>query len=221
MRRPQEEPTEPPTDPDDVTMLLRHLGAEGIEISESLVERVYKELKLLAAFQLKAERKDHTLQPTALVNEAYLRLQGYGQWASRGHFFRVASKVMRQVLVDYARARKAKKRGGENLIVPLDANSPQMASQGRSADDVIALDQALSELARQDPRQALIVEMRFFGGLSEQDICSVLNIAERTVRRDWESARALLYGQLKRGKRKPEERIPGGQARRGARPARA
>ena len=205
---PQQAPRDSSPEPDseDITLLLHHLGADGVEISEGLIEKIYRELRQLAAYQLRAERRDHTLQPTALVNEAYLRLQGHGQWSNRGHFFRVASKVMRQILVDYARARNAKKRGGENLIVQLGPNSPEpIASQGRSADDVIALDQALSELARRDQRQALIVELRFFGGLSEQEVCGVLNIAPRTVRRDWDSARAWLFGKLKRRRDKREE----------------
>ncbi len=203
-----------PPDSGDVTKLLRHLGADGVQISEELIDRVYRDLKQLAAYQLKAERRDHTLQPTALVNEAYLRMQGHGQWSNREHFFRVASKVMRQILVDYARARNAKKRGGDNLIMQFSDDSPEPVGYlGSSADELIALDQALSELARKDPRQAQIVELRFFGGLSEQEVCSILGIGARTARRDWDCAKALLYGQLKRRKdaarKKKVDKAPG------------
>ena len=190
-----------------MTQLLRHLGADGIEVSEDLINRVYGELKKLASYQLRSERQDHTLQPTALVNEAYLRLAGRGTWEDRGHFFRVASKVMRQVLVDYARARSAKKRGGEEFVIRLGDSSPElMAYQGYSTDDLIDLDRCLSELAKRDPRQAQIVELRFFGGLSEHEVCNALNIAPRTVRRDWNLARASIYGQLKKSRAgKPEK----------------
>lgn len=197
---------DPDQDSEDVTALLHDLGTDGVEISADLVDRVYRELKQLASYQLRYERQDHTLQPTALVNEAYIRLQGLEKWSGRAHFLRVASKVMRQILVDYARLRNAKKRGGENLIMQMRDGLPEpMAYNGRSADDVIAVDQALSQLARQDPRAAAIVELRFFGGLGEKDVCEILAIAPRTARRDWEAARTILYGQLKRKKDKNPE----------------
>lgn len=170
-------------------------------LSEEVIQSVYRELKQLAAFYLRDERKEHTLQPTALVNEAYLQLaQQQGEWANSQHFFRGAAQVMRHILVDYARARGSDKRGGGEAHIRLDLVPDELAgSCGMPADVLLGLDAALSELAEKDPRQAHLVELRFFGGLTEQDACRVLGISPRTGKRDWQMARAWLYGRLKRG----------------------
>jgi RNA polymerase sigma factor (TIGR02999 family) len=138
------------------------------------------------------ERPDHTLQSAALVNEAYLRLIGLDvpQWESRTHFFAIAARVMRQVLVDYARRRRAGKRGGGASTLPLE----DATGLSRRHDvDVVALDDALTALAKIDPRQSRVVELRFFAGLSLQEISAALDIAPATVQRDWTAARAWLY----------------------------
>jgi RNA polymerase sigma factor (TIGR02999 family) len=157
-------------------------------------------LRQLASHHLRSERQAHSLQATALVHEAYLRLTGHECWTNRGHFFRVAAKVMHQVLVDHARARRAKKRGGDDFVVQLAESLPEPAvREGLSVDEILALDEAIAELARRDPRQAHLVELRFFCGLNEAEVCDSLSISPRTARREWESARAFLFGWLKRG----------------------
>jgi RNA polymerase sigma factor (TIGR02999 family) len=179
-----------------VTELLRHWTQGDEKALDELLPLVYKELRRLAHYHLKAERPDHTLQSTALVHEAYLRLMG-GQpkhFENRAHFIAVASRLMRQVLVDYARERRAGKRqGGCRIQIEcLDALAV------KSDSELLALDDALNELARIDPRQGQIVEMKFFGGLTAPEISQVMNLSRATVDRDWATARVWLHRQMSR-----------------------
>ena len=184
--------------PPAVTQLLR-AWSEGDESAlERLVPLVEGELRRLARGYMARERGAHTLQPTALVNEAYLRLidARHVQWQDRAHFFAVAAQAMRRVLIDFARARQNLKRGGGALRVSLDEGL--VAAPERGA-DLLALDEALAQLARLNPRQARVVELRYFGGLSEEEVGHVLEIAPRTVRLDWKLARAWLYKTMTKG----------------------
>lgn len=159
---------------------------------ESLMPLVYDELRRLAHHYLRQERSDHTLQSTALVHEAYLRLAGQNapQWQNRAHFFGIAAHIMRQILVEYARGRGAAKRGGNSCRLTLDeALDLPMPPQV----DVVALDKALTELSEMDEQQGRIVELRFFAGLTIEDTSEVLGISPATVKRDWITARAWLH----------------------------
>jgi RNA polymerase sigma factor (TIGR02999 family) len=181
--------------PGEVTNLLGLLRLGDPQAEERLIPLVYGELRRLAASYLRKERSDHTLQPTALVHEAYLRLRDVRgiDWQSRAHFFALAAQLMRRILVDHARAHRASKRGGSREPVALDdalVFSPPRAEQ------FVALDEALTRLAKRDRRQSQIVEMRFFGGLDEQEIASLLGISTRTVKRDWRIAKAWLFREL-------------------------
>jgi RNA polymerase sigma factor (TIGR02999 family) len=163
---------------------------------------VYEELRRLAHHYLQRERSDHTLQSTALVHEAYMRLAGHNapQWQNRAHFFGIAAHVMRQILVEYARAHGAAKRGGVGACkLTLDAalEVPQDFQQ-RTDVDVIALDGALNRLSELDPQQSRIVELRFFTGLTIEDTSEVMGISPATVKRDWTSARAWLHREIDR-----------------------
>jgi RNA polymerase sigma factor (TIGR02999 family) len=153
---------------------------------------VYDELRRLAHHYLRQERSDHTLQSTALVHEAYLRLAGQNppQWQNRAHFFGIAARIMRQILVEYARGRNAAKRGGDACRLTLDDS---IAPPQQSQVDVVELDRALTELSELDEQQGRIVELRFFAGLTIEDTSEVLGISPATVKRDWVSARAWLY----------------------------
>lgn len=161
---------------------------------DHLMEMVYKELRSLAAFHLQQERPDHTLQPTALVHEAYLRLfeRPDIEWQNRAHFFRVAARQIRRVLVDHARSRNRAKRSGRLLRVTL---SDDVAAIGHAV-DMLALDEALTLLDQRSTQDRQIVEFKFFAGLTEGEIASVLGISDRTVRRRWVFARAWLFQQL-------------------------
>jgi len=178
----------------EVTLLLERLGAGDPSAEDALLPRVYAELHGLALARLRKERPNHTLQATALVNEAYLRLCRVEEidWQNRAHFFRVAARMMRRILVDYARQRNAHKRSG-GAILSLD--QAVLISEDRSI-EAIEIDQLLQQLAAISPRQAEVVEMRFFAGLSEQEIAAVLRASVRTVRRDWLMARSWLHQQL-------------------------
>jgi RNA polymerase sigma factor (TIGR02999 family) len=181
--------------PGDLTVLLRRLK-EGDQTAESeLATEVYDELRRLAARYMRRERNDHTLQPTALVHEAFLKLFEFRDidWQGRAHFFAVASRMMRRVLVDHARRIHAGKRGGDRGDVPLD--SAFLYAEERPA-ELIALDEALQRLSELDPRQCRVVELRFFGGLSVEEAAEVLGVSERTIKREWGVARAWLYGEL-------------------------
>ncbi|MFO0875295.1 MAG: ECF-type sigma factor [Phycisphaerales bacterium] len=160
-----------------------------------MASAIYHDLRRIAASHLRGERRDHTLQPTALVNEAYLRLVGQHStdWKDRVHFFAVASLVIRRVLVDHARERAAAKRGAGMARVPLD--DADVACSAPDV-DIVDLDDALTRLAELDARQARIVELRFFGGLTIDEVAGVLEVAGRTVDREWQCARGWLYAQL-------------------------
>jgi RNA polymerase sigma factor (TIGR02999 family) len=183
------------SNPGEVTELLAQIHAGDKEAESRLIPLVYSELRRLAAHYLRGERPDHTLQPTALVHEAYLRLTRLQEvdWQSRSHFFATAATVMRRILVDHARAQRAEKREGFYEAVSLDDVS--IVSAGRSA-ELVALDEALERLAGIDERRSKIVELRFFGGLSEEEAAQVLGISTRTVKRDWRVAKAWLYNEI-------------------------
>ncbi|HEX2220468.1 MAG TPA: ECF-type sigma factor [Gemmatimonadales bacterium] len=176
----------------DVTRLLEAAVAGDSQALDRLVPLVYEDLRRVAHRQLDREGGGHTLQTTALIHEAYLKLAAGGAMSatSRAHFLAIAARAMRQVLVDYARRRKATKRGGGVISVTL---GDQASPADTSADDLLALDDALQQL---DPRQRQVIECRFFGGMEEKDIAEVLGVSERTVRRDWVKARAWLFKAL-------------------------
>jgi RNA polymerase sigma factor (TIGR02999 family) len=186
--------------PDDagaeVTELLQNWKQGDEKALDDLLPLVYNELRRLAHYHLKSERPDHTLQSTALVHEAYMRMMGQqpGQFQNRAHFIAVASRLMRQVLVDYARERRAGKRDGGCRIAFEFAEALPVAGDA----DLLALDDALKELSRIDERQARIVEMKFFGGLSAPDISQILGLSRITVDRDWATARVWLHRQMSR-----------------------
>ena len=175
----------------DVTGLLRRWSEGDKQALEGLLPLVYEELRALAASCFRSERPDHTLQPTALVHEAYLRLIGqeHVAWQNRAHFFGIAAQMMRRILVDHARARHAAKRGGGQVTLMLD---DAVALPKQRNVDLLALDAALTELAELDARQSQIVELRFFAGLSIEDTARVLAISPATVKREWATARAWL-----------------------------
>jgi RNA polymerase sigma factor (TIGR02999 family) len=178
----------------EVTRLLKEWKSGDQNALAALIPVVHQELRRLASYHLRSERPDHTLQSTALVNEAFMRLLGSepSELRNRSHFIAVASRVMRQILVDYARARSAQKRDGGNRIV-LDAEIDLPITKDA---ELVALDMALDALARIDDRQAKIVEMKFFGGLSEPEISEVLGVSRATVTRDWSTARVWLHRQM-------------------------
>jgi RNA polymerase sigma factor (TIGR02999 family) len=178
-----------------VTNLLIELKNGNRDAESRLMPLVYGELRRLAGHYMRGEGPGHTLQATALVHEAYLRLVGYDNvdWQNRAHFFGVAANLMRRILVDHARAKQAKKRGGGDQKVSLDQ---AVLVRPEAPEQFLALDEALERLAKRDPRQARIVELRYFGGLSEEETAEVLEISVRTVKRDWSVARAWLYQQL-------------------------
>jgi RNA polymerase sigma factor (TIGR02999 family) len=186
--------------PSEVSLLLQGWRNGDRQALDALLPLVYRELRRLAHFQLQKERPDHTLQSAALVHEAYLRLIGLNtpQWESRTHFFAIAAQLMRQILVDYARRHKASKRGGS--VCKLSLEDAKAASR-RSDVDVVALDDALNTLAKIDPRQCRVVELRFFAGLSLQEISEAMEIAPATVQRDWTTARAWLHREISRDSR--------------------
>jgi RNA polymerase sigma factor (TIGR02999 family) len=157
---------------------------------------VYDELRYQASRHLRKEKKAHTLQTTALIHEAYLRLVGQNrvEWQNRKHFFAIASTVMRRVLVDHARHQKREKRGGSENDLPIDGL--QIAEAEKSV-DLVALDEALDRLAKLSPRQARVVELRYFSGLSNDECADILGVSNATVRNDWNIARAWLYAQIR------------------------
>ena len=176
-----------------ITRLLTDLRAGNLDAGAALLNVVYPELKRLAASYLRGERPGHTLQATALVHEAYLQLMGRQSfdWKDRSHFFAVAAQAMRRILVDYARMRKAARREGGRVRVQL---VDVLAISEDRLDEVLAIDAALNRLAQWDPRQCRIVEMRFFGGLTEDEIATILGVTPRTVKRDWKVAKAWQIG---------------------------
>lgn len=180
--------------PPDITDLLNAAQAGAPGAVDQLLALVYDELRGLAAAYLRRERADHTLQTTALVHEAYLRLAGHHSttWKNRGHFFGIAAQAMRRVLVDHARRRRAGKRDG-GLAVPLDDD---LDAARERPDDVLAVDEALERLAALDARQARIVELRYFAGLTIEQTAEALDISPATVKREWLSAKAWLQREL-------------------------
>ena len=179
----------------DVTALLRHLSEGDDNALDQLLPLVYGEMRALAAYHMKGERKNHTLQPTALVHEAYLRLvkRDSPEWDNRAHFFGVASQVIRRILVEHARAKLSDKRGGGAVRVTLT----EEAISGPAMDmDVLALDEALSRLGAEDDTAQKIVELRFFGGMTAQETATALGISLRTVHRRWAYAKAWLFREL-------------------------
>jgi RNA polymerase sigma-70 factor (ECF subfamily) len=183
-------------EPQDVTLLLSALTRGEEQAASKLIPLVYDELRRLAASYMRRERGDHTLQATALVNEAYLKLveQRSVDWQSRAHFFGIAAQLMRRILIDHARGHLRQKRGGEQQIVSLD--EVFVISQQQS-DELVALDDSLERLAKIDPRQAKVVELRFFGGLTVEEAANVLGVSPKTVKREWSVAKAWLYADLK------------------------
>jgi RNA polymerase sigma factor (TIGR02999 family) len=183
--------------PRDVTQLLQAWADGDDQALRELFPLVYDELRRLARRHLAAERMGHTLQPTALVHETYFRLipQRGVEWRERAQFYRIAAKSMRRILIDHARGRRARKRGGDRPHLPIEA-AREVAR--RPAPDLLRLDEALSALARFDPLKASIVELRFFGGLSIDATAALLGCSRPTVVRHWGIARTWLYGELER-----------------------
>lgn len=181
----------------DVTQLLADVQNGRPDAAPQLIPVVYEELRRLARRQMRHERADHTLQPTALVHEAYFRLvnQSERSWQNRTHFIRIAAQVMRRMLIDYARARRTAKREGGLQRVPFE--EPLLLNQVQS-DELLAVDEALARLARFDPRQSRVVELRFFGGLTVEETAEALDISPKTVKRDWSVARAWLHREVKK-----------------------
>ena len=184
--------------PGDVTSLLNKMAGGDQEAGAQLVPLVYDELRRLAARCLQRERENHTLQATALVHEAYLKLtaQRSAKWQNRAQFFALAAQAMRRILVDYARTQQRIRRGGKQQKVTLD--EALVVSPDRT-EELIAVHESLSRLEKLDPRQSHIVELRYFGGLTVEEVAEVLGVSSKTVRREWNSAKAWLYGDLKDG----------------------
>lgn len=180
--------------PGEVTRLLRQFSEGNQDAVRQLVPLVYERLRRIAARQMRAERPDHSLQPTALVHEVYLKLlkQKRVTWESRTQFYSVAARLMRRVLVDHARQFKSSKRGKGQKI---SLESTLIYSLQQSV-ELLAIDEALTRLAEKDPRSSRVVELRFFGGCSEEEIAVILGISARTVKRHWRVARAWLYAEL-------------------------
>ncbi|HKW46326.1 MAG TPA: sigma-70 family RNA polymerase sigma factor [Gemmatimonadaceae bacterium] len=180
----------------EITGLLLQWSEGDPEALGRLMPLVYRELRRLAEAQLHRENRDHTLDPTALVHELYLRLvdQRRAKWENRNQFFGIAARLMRRILVDYARARRATKRGGSALLVSLDAAAE--TPNDANVEDVLAIDDALERLAAIDPDQVQIVELRFFAGLSVEETADVVERSPRTVKREWRLAKAWLSREL-------------------------
>lgn len=180
----------------EITQILQDWNNGDKEAKERLLEFVYDELKRQARYLMSRERSDHTLQPTALVHEAFLKMGDAATvvWKDRAHFYGFASHLMRQILVDHARQHAAAKRGNNPIRISTD--DIDLPSYER-ADSIVAIDDVLNRLAKIDERQASIVEMRFFGGMTNDEIAKVLEISERTVGREWQTAKIWLYRELK------------------------
>ncbi len=179
----------------EITRLLLDWGSGNKAALDELMPLVYEELRRLAKYYMRGQQPGHTLQTTALVNEAYLKLIDSSQvnWQNRAHFFAISAQLMRRILVDFARARNSLKRGGEQIQITLDE---RLETPFERETDLVALDEALEKLAKLNLRQSQIVELRYFGGLSEEEIAESLKISVRTVRRDWSVARAWLFREL-------------------------
>jgi RNA polymerase sigma factor (TIGR02999 family) len=184
--------------PNEITGLLVEWRNGNKAALDRLISLLYPQLHQIASYYLRGEGSGQTLQSTALIHEAYLRLVGRGDhdWQSRAHFIGVAAQIMRNLLVDRARARAAQKRGGGVLTLSLDESIDAPVNPNM---DVLAVDQALTELTRVDPQQGRIVELRFFGGLTNEEAAEVLGISTSTVKRDWNMAKAWMYRELSAG----------------------
>lgn len=182
--------------PSEITQMLIELTDGNQEVVNHILPHIYDELKRLASSYLRRERSDHTLQPTALVHEAYMKLvdQKRVQWQNRAHFFGIAAQVMRRILMDHARKHQADKRGGEAEKLPIEEEI-LVVSHDRSA-ELVALDDALHTLASMDEQKAKIVELRYFGGLSIEETAEVMGVSVPTINRQWRMAKAWLYSQL-------------------------
>ena len=180
----------------EITQMLIELTDGNSEVVNQILPHIYDELRKLAGSYLRRERSDHTLQPTALVHEAYMKLidQKQVKWQNRAPFFGIAAQVMRRILMDHARKHKAEKRGGEADKLPLEEEILLVSQE--SSSQLIALDDALKALAELDPQKAKIVELRYFGGLSIEETAEVTGVSVPTVNRQWKTAKAWLYGQL-------------------------
>lgn len=180
----------------NITELLRKWGEGDAAVTDELISSVYNELRLQAARYLRRERSDHTLQTTALVHEAYLKLAGQREvvWKNRGHFFAIAAQAMRRILLDHAKGRHRQKRGGEAEDISLDETLVAVGDE--KAVDVEELDQALSRLSHLDPRAGRIVELRYFAGLSVEETAEALEVSKATVAREWQMARAWLFREM-------------------------
>jgi RNA polymerase sigma factor (TIGR02999 family) len=190
-------PTAAKVQSDEITRLLLEMREGNPEAAPNLIPLVYDQLRRTARSLLRNERGDHTLQPTALVNDALMRLIGKEclEWQSRAQFFAVSSKIMRHILIDHARAHGADKRGGELQKISLDH---VFAYEWRQADSFLSLNEALDRLQEFDQRLCSVVEMRFFAGMTEEEISDVLKVSVRTVKRDWQFARDWLYREMTR-----------------------
>jgi RNA polymerase sigma factor (TIGR02999 family) len=184
--------------PGQLTELLRSWHGGDRQALDRVMPVVYDELRSLAARHLSTERPGHTLQTTALVHEAYLRLAGlnHPDWKNRAYFFGAVSTILRRILVDHARSRGRDKRGGGMTVVPLEDMPEPASSAANEGVDVEALDRALDKLASVDARQAHIVELRYFSGMTIEEIAEVLSVSSGTVKRDWTVARAWLFAEL-------------------------
>jgi RNA polymerase sigma factor (TIGR02999 family) len=184
--------------PNNVTQMLHDWSNGDREVVDKLIPVVYDELRRQAARYLRRERPGHTLQTTALIHEAYIRLidQKNVRWQNRAHFYAISAQLMRRILVDHARSRQAAKRGGNDIKLPLE--EAMVASDEREV-DVVALDEALERLAVIDPQQSRVVELKFFSGLSVEETAEVLGVSPRTVKRDWNVAKAWLRREISEG----------------------
>jgi RNA polymerase sigma-70 factor (ECF subfamily) len=186
----------PQSSSNEITQMLIELTDGNQEVVNQILPHIYDELRRLAGGYLRRERPDHTLQPTALVHEAYMKLidQKQVRWQNRAHFFGIAAQVMRRILMDHARKNKAEKRGGDADKLPLEEEILLVSAD--SSNQLLALDDALRTLAELDPQKAKIVELRYFGGLSIEETAEVMGVSVPTINRQWRMAKAWLYGQL-------------------------
>lgn len=193
--------------PHEVTQLLQAWGQGDEKALEKLIPLIYKDLRQRAHRYMGRERAGHTLQTSALINEAYLRLAAAPgvRWESRNHFFAIAARMMRRILVDHARARRSLKRGGDDRAVTLDE---QYLLTSQPSRDLVSLDDALKALAGEDERKARVVELRFFGGLSVEETAQVLKVSPQTVMRDWKLSKVWLLREMKREEKRARAAKP-------------
>lgn len=196
--------------PSEVTQLLAEIGNGNKDSEARLASLVYDRLHQIANWYMNRERLGHTLQATILVDEAYFQLvkDGERDWRNRSHFFAVAAQLMRHILIDHARSRNAAKRGGHQVKLPLDE---VVAFSDDKCSELIEVDQALTHLAARDPRLARIVELKFFAGMTDEEIGEVLGISARQIKREWKVAKAWLYGELSTSKADDDGKMAAGQ----------